>query len=91
MSWDERYDYDYTDRNYTQELSQCLARYIPHQIICVRSLIDNAKKDDRYAFEVVEELENGTRRKNIYFPAGLGTYGFCWLDMYLGVYDKRLR
>lgn len=89
MKWDERYDfYGYTEA----DMEDCLRRYIPHKIICTRNLAFPSKAPDfDCVFEVIEELNDGTRRTNVYFPFGLGSYAFSWIDIYGNVYLGRNR
>lgn len=89
MKWDERYDAS----GYTEaDMEDCLRRYIPHKIICIRNLAAISDTEEmRCVFEVMEELTDGTQRKNIYFPSGIGFNAFSWIDIYGNVHSGRNR
>lgn len=87
MKWDERYDsYGYTEA----DMIDCLRRYVPHRILSTRNLFTtNDDSENACVFEVMEELTNGTQRRNVYFPSGIGFYAFSWIDIYGNVYSGR--
>lgn len=89
MKWDARYDAS----GYTEaDMEDCLRRYVPHKIICIRNLAAISDTEEiRCVFEVMEELQDGTQRENVYFPSGIGSYAFSWIDIFGNVYKRRLQ